>query len=75
MLEKHNIDFDHVLKNQMIDGEDWFSYYTFTQKEHDDYETFFIDYIRTKVINKATKKQAQKEFRRFDLMWGLKIKE
>lgn len=71
-LEKHGIDFDKVVSNQIIDGVEWYQYYTMTNEEHDEFKKYSIKYI-AKNLRGYNKRNAEKVFRSFDLMYGLKV--
>lgn len=72
MLEKHNIDFDYVLKHQEIDGKDWFDYYTMTQAEYETWKEWSMQYLKGTNLPESTH---ENEFAMVNLMWGLKIQE
>lgn len=72
MLKPYKIDYDHVIKNPMINGEPWFTYYTMTSDQYNKLKKFSINVL---MINEGfTKDYAIKEFAWMNLMWGLKIK-
>lgn len=73
MLEKHKVDFNFVLKNPEIEGQDWFMYYTFTEEEAEEFKKWAILVIKKAL--KCRKKIAEKEFSWFNLAYGLKIEE
>jgi hypothetical protein len=57
----------------------WYYDYEWTEKQHDDYEKWWIDYVykhrRDFGVGYCTKKMIKDRFGWFDLMWGWKIKE
>lgn len=71
MLEKHGISYDFVVKNQKIDGEDWFQHYTWTEKESEVYKKWFID--RAVSDLRLSRSVAASEYQWVNLMYGLKI--
>lgn len=71
MLEKHNVDFDFVSKNQKIDGKEWFQHYTWTEKESEIYKKWFIDSAVSDL--KMSRANAASEYQWINLMYGLKI--
>ena len=72
MLEKHGIDVEYVLKHKEIEGLPWYNYYTFTQKEFEEWKIWVMKYLKTTYISKYRHEQG---FEMLNLMWGLKIKE
>jgi len=72
MLEKYGVDVKYVLKNQEVNGELWYQYYTMTQKEFEKWREWTMNYFKTTYISKANR---EREFDSINLMWGLKIKE
>lgn len=72
MLEKHGVDFDYIMKNQEIDGKNWFDYYTMTQEEDDAWREWSMNYLKSTYIRKERR---EPEFNWLRLMWGLRIKE
>lgn len=73
MLEKHKVDVEYVKANPTIEGIPWYQYYTFTEEEHQQWKDFFINYVMKECKPKQNKKDAEKKFMWFDMMWGLKI--
>lgn len=79
MLEKYNITIAEITEktknhNGQINGVDWYTYYTMTQKEHDIWKLWCLDFLKTKVKPKTTIKYSKFVFNQINLMWGLKIK-
>lgn len=74
-LEKYNVTVDDIkCQEGVIDGKNWFQYYTFdNEEEFLSWKNFCINFLTTKVSPKLTKKSAEKEFMWFNLMYGLKV--
>lgn len=79
MLEPHGIDLDYIMSlpqdehgRQMIEGAEWFRYYTMTQEQHDEWKKWTLEYLKTTFI---PKNRHAREFVWFDLMYGLKIQD
>lgn len=63
----YNVDYEHVLKNPIIEGVNWYEYYMW--KNEDDYENFAT---KAKIlISKHTKLNPRMDFSWFDGVWGL----
>jgi hypothetical protein len=71
MLKKHGVNYDFVLANPLINGEDWFYHYTWTQKEQNE----FIDWAVNLLIKKKkwSKAYCEKEMGWFMLAFGLRV--
>jgi hypothetical protein len=72
MLEKHDVDVSFVMKNQEIEGQLWYNYYTMTSKEFNEWKKWVMNYFKTTYIPKFNR---EREFDSINLMWGLKIRE
>lgn len=70
-LRKHGVDYDFVIENPIIEGENWFSYYTMTEEETANFKAEAVEIIRDQL--KCTAARAKKEYDWFHLMWGLRI--
>ena len=79
MLEKHGITYDTIIANRdenkrwVIDGKDWYSYYTMTKSEYEEFRKKAVALIAKKL--KLNKKVAEKEFSWWFLQIGLNIEE
>ena len=65
----HNITYDNLLKEE--DG--WWSRYTMTQAQRDQWMDFSISLLRTKL--RWTKKKSIEQMKWIDLMWGLRVSD
>ena len=75
MLEKHNISMKDVM-GKTKDGEpEWYQHYTFTTEESSNYKEWFINFFKDNVKPKMGKKQIEKFYLWFDVMWGLRIED
>tara|TARA_R110000850_G_scaffold34024_1_gene92223 strand:- start:30730 stop:30987 length:258 start_codon:yes stop_codon:yes gene_type:complete len=70
MLEKHNVDYDYVMKNTSMDEVPWYEHFTHTLIEEEQLEKFFHEKYK-----KYFKTNSKNEWNMFNLMWGLKIKQ
>jgi hypothetical protein len=73
MLEKHGVNYDFVLANPFIDGKDWFHYFTWTEKDYEDFNEWAVNLL-------AKKKQWSKDYSKKQMVWfmlayGLRIKK
>ncbi len=79
MLEKHGITYDTIVTNLdenkrwLIDGKDWYSYYTLTKPEYEEFRKKAVALIMKKL--KYNKKAAENEFSWWYLHIGLSIEE
>lgn len=71
MLEKHNVNYEYVLENPKIEGKDWFSYFTVTKEEAQEFKKFAIAEI--KKAKRCGKHYAENYFNWFNFYCGLKI--
>lgn len=71
MLEKHNVGYEHVKANPEINGISWFQYYTCTKEEEAEYKEWFIEFLKTNVTPKYSKKRINEAYFWFNSMWGL----
>ena len=70
-LEPHRVTCQYVRENPLIDGQDWFSHFTFKSKEEfDEWKSFCITLFRKEL--KYSKIQSEREFDWVNLMYGLK---
>lgn len=73
MMEKFNITYDDIMNNidenkrWLIDGKDWFQYYTMTEEEYNIFKPKAIKLIKD--ITKWSKKTCEQEF----CFWWLNI--
>lgn len=72
MLEKYNIDVDHVKKYPEIAGVPWYQYYTLTTKEAEEWKRWSLEYLKT---TRIPKRMHEIEFAWLNLMWGLKTQD
>lgn len=77
MLEKHGVTVEDIerLEDYKIDGKDWFTYYTWTQKESDEYRRWFCQYFLKNVSPKMPMKKILQMYEWFNADRGLKIEE
>lgn len=75
MLEKHGVDYDYVMANQEINGVLWSTHYSWTQKESDAYQKWWIDFLYNNVTPKRTKKFIKLQWQWYNLMHGLKVSD
>jgi len=73
MLSKHNVDMKYVIAHPIVDGMDWFQYYTWSYLESQEFRSWLITFARTECSGRMSKAFAEKYYREFDDMWGLKI--
>ena len=79
MMEKFNITYDDIIshldedKRWLIDGKDWYLYYSFTSDEANEFRKKGIDLIRKKL--RISKKEAEKEMAWWYLFTGLTISD
>ena len=77
MMEKYNLTYDDILshvdenKRWIIDGKDWFQYYTFTEEEADEFREKAIELIKKRL--RCSKANAKNEFSWWNLMYGLSV--
>lgn len=73
-LEKYNVTVDDIeCQGDVIDGKNWFQYYTFdNEEEFLSWKNFCIDFLTTKVSPKISNCRAKEEFMWFNLQYGLK---
>ena len=70
-LKPYKVDYDFVVKNPEIEGQSWFTYYTFnSEKEYNKWKKYSINLIKKNLTRND--KLAQKEFIWIDLYCGLK---
>jgi hypothetical protein len=65
----HNVTFDDVKGRT----DDWYTQWTITQQQNEEWKKFGVDLIRTKL--KLPKKIAELEMAHFSLAYGLKFSE
>jgi len=75
MLEKYGVGYDYVNKNQTLYETPWYQYYTWTQKESDEYEKWWIEFMKANVSPKYSVKYIKSSWPWFNLKYGLKIKD
>ena len=65
----------HPLKYEDVVGrqDDWFTQYTMTQDQNDEWRKWGVEYLRKK--KRWTKKMAEREMAMVDLYCGLKIEK
>jgi len=73
MLKPVNSSYDYVIKNPEINGKPWYQYYTFKNKQQvEDFKKFFFDTLTKNCRPKFSRKEADREWSWFFLMYGLK---
>ena len=70
MLKKYNVDFDYVVANPEIEGQPWFTHYTWTEDEQEAFRAEATDYIRQTLH--MSKKQSELSIAMLLLNHGLK---
>ena len=79
MMKKYGITYDEIeshldeKKQWLIDGKNWFEYYTFTKEEEQNFRKEAIDMIAKRL--KMSKKTAAQEFGWWYLFIGLSLKD
>lgn len=77
MMEKHNLTLEDIKSNLdedkrwVIDGQDWFVYYTMTKEEYEVFRKWAINEI--KKTFRMTKRRAEDEFGWWFLNIGLRV--
>lgn len=70
MLNKHGKDCAFVLENPIIDGIEWYQYFTWTEEEEQEFKAWAVALIKNTL--RCTKKQAEREYDIFHLNYGLR---
>lgn len=71
-LQKYNVDMYYVMEHPKINGEDWFTYYTFdSEKEFNRWKKFSLKILK-KAIPYADDYILNREFSMLNLMWGIR---
>jgi len=71
MLEPYGVNYEFVVDNPVIDGQDWYHYYTFKdESERTAWMDFCVQLIRKEL--RMSKKMAQKMVDNLDLFCGLR---
>ena len=79
MMEKFGVTYDDIIshldenKRWIIDGKDWYLYYSFTMDEATEFRKKGVDLIRKRL--RITKKEAEKEMSWWYLFTGLTISD
>lgn len=79
MMEKFGVTYDDIIshldenKRWLIDGKDWYLYYSFTSNEANEFRKKGVELIRKKL--RLTKKAAEKEMAWWYLFTGLTISD
>lgn len=72
-LQQYGVDFNHVINNPMVNGVQWFQYYTFKSKsDYDGWRRYTIKLLQQVAL--MSKRTAHKYFSAIDLAYGLKTK-
>lgn len=72
MLEPHGVTYDYIYANQVIDGQEWYNHFTWSQVDRDKFKKYAIK--RVKKVLRATDQEADYEVGMFMLAYSLKIK-
>ena len=72
MLEHHGVSYDHVIANPVIDGINWYEYYTMTTEQENEFREWFMRFMKLCGYNKRV---AEREYAVFNLCFGLKIEQ
>lgn len=78
MLEHVGKTYDDVkqLDEAVTNGTLWCNYYKFeTQQQYDDWKQWTLNFLRTDVYPKYTKRDSEYVFSSIDLMWGLTVRK
>lgn len=80
MLDKHNITIGEIKElvkdtEGKIEGTPWYQYYTMTQKEHDAWKEWSLNFMYNEIRPRHSMTFLRNNFSWLDLMWGLKIEE
>lgn len=78
MLEHTGKTYDDMkqLAGAVVEGTMWFNHYKFnTQQQYDDWKQWTINFLRTDIYPKYTKKDAERVFDVIDLMWGITVRK
>lgn len=73
MLVKYKVTYSDVMANQYPEGMLWCQYYTWTTEEEEKFKEVFISTLMKRVKPAFTEEIAEKEWNKFNLMYGLKI--
>lgn len=71
MLEPHGVNYDDVRNEPVINGEEWYSYFTMTPEEDATFRKWAIDRIRK--VMKCSIASAERDFDWFWLAYGLRV--
>ncbi len=72
-LSQYGVDFNHVIKNPIVGGVQWFQYYTFkTHSDYDGWRRYTIKLLQQ--VARMSKRTAHKYTSAIYLAYGLKIK-
>lgn len=71
MLEPYKVDYDYIKENPVIDGKNWYTYYTMSEEQEKEFEAFAIDVFKKEL--KLNQVRAESEYSWFFLMYGLKV--
>ena len=70
-LKPYKVDYDYVIKNPQINGEDWFRYYRFNnEKEFEKWKRYSIKLLK-RHVTQGSEEIANREFSMIDLYYGL----
>lgn len=70
-LKPYKVDYDYVIKNPQINGEDWFRYYRFNnEKEFEKWKRYSIKLLK-RHVTQGSEEIANREFSMIDLYCGL----
>lgn len=73
-LEKYSVTVDDIKRDGcIINGKDWYQYYTFdSEEEFLSWKNFCIEFLTTRVSPKRSRECAEEEFMWINLQYGLK---
>lgn len=74
MLESNNITYQYILNNQMIDNVPWYSYYTITKEQEEEWINWCKDWLKNNITPKLSKEMIEKEILWLNLQYGLRVK-
>lgn len=71
MLEPYKVDYDYIKENPVIDGKNWYTYYTMSEEQEKEFEAFAVDVLKKEL--RLNQVRAESEYSWFSLMYGLKV--
>ena len=72
MLEPHGVTYDYIYENQVIDGQEWYNHYTWSEADREAFRKYAIK--RIKKVLRLPDSRVDFEVGMFLLAFSLKIK-